>query len=203
MHQPLRSRDNDLSLLVPVDRIRGLIRGLSWSVPAAVIGAISVPIYINLDFRTTAVSNGLVQAAMALVASPLPILAAICGFQSLRWMLLAAWPQRLGVFANADRLILKLGAFGSQEFNTDRLDVRYPFELIEESEEEATFEAYLPEEEQIARFLPRLMHPASVEPINRTILRFAGGTEADVAARLLPMVQLWRSTAAASSGHRR
>ena len=190
---------DELQCTVAVDRARAVVRAFFWTVPALVFGAFTFPIYTNLDFATTAVSNGAVQAALALLASPLPIVAVICAFQAGRWFLLAAWPGPLGVFTDRQRLVLKLGSFGQREYAANALDIRYPFELLDEGAEEVTFEAYLPEDEQIEKFVPRIVHRTAHEPVGRTILRFGKGTEADIAARLRPFIVVWRSRNLAES----
>ena len=79
-------------------------------------------------------------------------------------------------------------------YDAVRLDVRYPFELSADTVN-GSFEAFLPQEEQIARFLPRLLHPDAREPLNQVILRFAGGREEEIAAAMRPAVEQWRARA--------
>lgn len=179
-------------LTLPVDRSRALGRALLWSAPAVLLGAVTVMIYGRLHFTPTGVSNRLVDFSIAVVALPAPVSAILCGLHALRWALLGVWPWPVGVSAQADVLRLHLGPFGTRRYNADELDVRYPFELSGDTED-GGYEALLPEEEQIARFLPRIHHPDAAEPLNRVILRFCRGNEADVAALLRPMLDRWRS----------
>ncbi len=179
-------------LTLPVDRSRALGRALLWSAPAVLLGAVTVMIYGRLHFSPTGVSNRLVDFSIAVVALPAPVSAILCGVHALRWALLGVWPRPVGVSAQADVLRLHLGPFGTRRYNTDELDVRYPFELSGDTED-GGYEALLPEEEQIATFLPRIHHPDAAEPLKRVIMRFCRGNESDVAALLRPMLDRWRS----------
>ncbi len=187
------SFDNlSVKLSIPASRSRASVRGLLCLVPALLLGAASALIYGGLRFDPSAGSGRIIAFSVAAAALPCPMAALIFGYRGLRWLLLAGWPDRVGVEAEEATLTLRLGPFGTRSFDASRLDVSYPFEQGDDSDD-AGFEAHLPEDEQLARFLPRISHPESPEPLNRVILRHAVGSEAEIATALRPAVDCWRS----------
>jgi len=178
-------------IFIPVARARALTHALIWLVPAFVVLTFSWTIVFGQATARPWDSLNIVNVAMLLVIVPIDVLALGFAAWGARWMLLALWPGRTGIAARPDELVLALGSFGTRRFPIDQLDVRYFFELEDEGGEEG-FEAFLPEEEQINSFLPRIKHRRSHEPIHRVIQRFVAGTEADVAQALRPMVATWR-----------
>ena len=175
----------------PVSRFRAATRGLFHAVPALLLTAASAAVYGRLHFAPTGVSNRLVDWSIAVVASPCPAAALVFGFHSVRWLLLFLWPSCVEIRADESTLTLRLGPFGTRAFDVARLDAKYPFEQTGDFED-GGFEGYLPEEEQLARFLPRITHPRATEPINRTILRFIAGSESEIAAAIRPVIERWR-----------
>lgn len=169
-----------------------------WWMPAIILAAVAWEIFRRLNFQRSAVSNRLVDYCVAVVALPIIVAALVCAFHGLRWALLTVWPGRLGVYAERDALVLRLGPFGVRRYDLARLEVRYPFELLDDADaaEDAGFEAYLPVEEQMATLLPRITHPNSDEPLNWVVLRFVSGPEAGVAAALRPAIARWRAKSA-------
>ncbi len=182
----------------PVSRFRAGTRGLLHSVPALLLAAVSAAVYGRLDFAPIGISNRLVDWSIAVVALPCPVVAIVFGFHSVRWLLLLFWPSRVEIRADESTLTLRLGPFGTRAFDVQRLSVRYPFEFSDDSEDEG-FESFLPEEEQLARFLPRITHPRATEPINRTILRFIAESESDAARIMRPVIERWRKPMDASA----
>lgn len=185
------SNPHTLAIFHPASRSRAATRAILWSAGACLCGVVAFQIYTRLHFGPTLAGSRLVNISIAVIALPLPILTVALGIRAARWILLAAWPKRVGIRATAADLALELGPFGRARYDTARLDVRYPFELSGD-ETEGGFEAFLPEEEQLARFIPRMVHPAAREPIHRTVLRFAHGDEAEIAAVLRPAFDAWR-----------
>ncbi len=112
--------------------------------------------------------------------------------KSLRWLLLSCWPGRVGVFADDRELKLVLGPFGMKTYDVTRLDVRYLFELSADLESEG-YEAFLPEEEQRKRFLPRMIHPDTAGNISHIILTFVAGDEYSIVSVMRPVIERWRS----------
>lgn len=182
---------------VPAARGRAVVRGAWWAVLAALTGACTVLLYGSLDFRPSPVTNRLVEYCIAVAGSPILVIALGSLFRTLQWLLLAVWPSPVGIRADGQRLTFALGPFRTRSFAASRLDVRYPFELIDE--EEGSYEAYLPEEKQLSRFVPRLRYPGSDEQINRTLLRFAAGQEPDIAGALRPIFEQWRASRSAQA----
>jgi len=176
---------------LPAARSKALIRGVLWSVPAALLGLACVVVYGHLDFRASVVSSRLVELSLAALMLPVAAAAVSSGVVAARWVLLVLWPSAVGITASPANLELRLGPFGARRFDGERITVRYPFELTAE-EVDGMFEAFLPEEEQFANLVPRLRHPSAREPLERTILRFAGLSERYVASALRPVVACWR-----------
>jgi hypothetical protein len=180
------------SVHLPLARGQAGMRGLMWGLPALLLGAASVGIYSGLRFAPSGISSRLVDFSIAVIASPIPLTGLFCFLRAARWLALAFWPGSLGITAAPAELVFRLGPFGSRRYDAARLNVQYPFEMDAEAVE-STFEAYLPEEQQMEQFLPHLSHPEAPEPLHRTIFRFAKGSEAELAKTLRPMIDLWRT----------
>jgi hypothetical protein len=84
--------------------------------------------------------------------------------------MLGAWPGPIGVLASDDVLEFRLGP-SRRRYDSARLDIRYPFELDDENGD-AAFEAHLPEEEQMRRFLPRM---TTLKPNQSVVTSGLGG----------------------------
>lgn len=194
---------DDQVVRVPVARSRSMTRAVFWWMPAIILAAVAWELFRRLNFHWSAVSTRLVDYSVAVVALPIVVAALVCGFHGVRWALLAVWPGRIGVYAERDALILRLGPFGVRRYDLARLEVRYPFEALDDANgaEDADFEAYLPVDEQMATLLPRITHPNSDEPLNWVVLRFVSGPEACVAAALRPAIARWRADSAGAAKH--
>lgn len=174
-------------------RGRAATRAVLWLVPTLLLAAVTFVVYSPLHFLPTATANHIVDWAIAVAAVPLPMLAAVCGIRAVRHLLAVFWLAALGVLADENSLCLRLGPFGTVNYPAHELDIRYPFELSGDFED-GGFEQYLPEEEQLARLMPRITHARAKLPINRTILRFVTGDEAQVAAMMRPAIERWRAS---------
>ena len=183
-------------MVIPIDRARLALRALLWGFPAVLLGVIAVMLYGSLNFVPSGVSNRLVDYALGVVALPIPLFSIYALGKAVRLLLIAAWPGKSGVFASPDLLELRLGPF-RRKYDSARLKLQYPFEVGEETGDRP-FEAYLPEEEQMERFLPLMTHPQAASAINQEILRYCTGTEAELTGRLRPMIEYWRGTGASS-----
>ncbi|MFQ5413165.1 MAG: hypothetical protein ACE5E6_01775 [Phycisphaerae bacterium] len=183
------------SVTYPVARGRALTRGMLWSAAAALTTGATVVVLRSLRFSPSAVSNRIEDYGIAVPMLLVGLAGAACAVVAGRWLLLAVWPGRLGVVADADRLVLRLGPFGTTSYDAARLDVRYLFEL-ESLPDDAGVEAYLSEDEQTATLLPRIVHPDARTPLQRVIAKFCVGTEADAAATLGPVIAQWRAAMA-------
>jgi len=185
------NEDANQVVVLPVARGRAASRALVCSAPAFLLGAATVLIYGRLNFVPSGVSNRLVDYSLAAISLPIPLIAVWTALQSLRWLLLALWPAPIAVVAEVDSLTLRLGPFGTRAYDSARLDVRYPFELSQDADG-GGFEAFLPEDEQRAKLLPRILHPAAREPLHRVILRFVKESEPDATRTLRPLIDRWR-----------
>jgi len=186
------SHDAGEVVVLPIARSRAAGRALVWSVPAGLLGVTSFLIYTSLHFVPSGVSNRLVDYSVALISLPIPLTALWSVFKGGCWLLLSLWPAPVGVFADERTLTLRLGPFGTMGYDAARLDLRYPFELSQD-DEGGGFEAFLPEEEQQMRLLPRILHPSAREPLNRVILRFVQPSEEEAVRSLHPLLDHWRT----------
>lgn len=187
-----RDTTEEAKVCWPIARGRALSRGLLYAATAFLLAALTMLIYQPLTSSLRGGSNRVVDLSIAVMASPLPLLCIAAAWISVRWLLLAAWPAKVGVEATVDELVCRFGSFGTKRFDAGRIETRYPFELADE-DVDGGFEAFLPEQQQMEEFLPRMLHPEANEPINRLIQKFSMGTEADVAAALGPMIRKWRA----------
>ena len=179
-------------IVLPVSRSRAFFRALLWGIPAALLSAIAVMIYGGLHFVPSGVSNRVVDYAIALGAGPLLVAALWTALKCLRWSALGLWGGPVEIVAAPTTLTFRLGPFGRRVVNVADLDIRYPFELLDD-EDEGGFESFLPEEKQRETLLPRVLQSKSRIPLQESILRFAAGEEADIARALRPAIELWRS----------
>jgi len=179
-------------VFIPLARGRAATRAILWAVPALLLGAVVGITYSRLHFRPTAIASGIVDYAVAIAALPLVGFALFCAVRTLQYILAAVWPGPLGLHADGEYLQLFLGPFGNQCYRAVELDIRYPFEM-EEDDEGGGFEQFLPEDEQLARMIPRITHQSAKVPISRTILRFMGGDEPRIASQLRRVIEHWRS----------
>ena len=176
---------------VAASRGRALARGTLWAALTLVLGAITFLVLRRIDFQPSAVTGRLVNFSIA-AAGLIPAFATLLGLaKALQWLSFALWPAPVGVVARRDAMTLRLAWFGGGRYPAAEMDIRYPFELSpEETEDE--FDAFLPEDQQRQRLLPRIVHPSQAVPLNRLLLRFVALPEGDLAARLRPVIDLWR-----------
>ena len=181
-----------LSITLGVSRVKALARTAAWGAPATVCALISVAMYGRLRLAPSGMYNRLVEYSLAACTIPIVCAGVIFAFLAVRWFLLALWPGVVGIIANEEGLLLRLGSFGTRHLAASGLDIRYPFEL-EVDDGETSVEAFLPEEQQFSTLLPRILTPGVSEPVNFTILRFIALSEADAAAALRPWVEAWQN----------
>lgn len=185
--------DDEVSFPIelPVARSKALCRGVLWCVPTALLGAAAMLIFRGISFESSGLTNRLVDVAVAAIGLPLALAAGMSFVFAGRWLLLGVWPGRLAICAEAGTLVFRLGPLGVKRYDASRLRLRYPFELAEDSEE-GGFEAFLPEEKQLASLLPRMTHPTTTDALNELVLKLTSKTEAEVAAILKGALQTWR-----------
>ena len=179
-------------VMLGVSRTKALTRTAAWGAPAAVCSVAGVAMYRGLSFAPSGMYNRLVEYSVAVCLLPIVCAGAVFAILAVRWFLLAVWPGSVGIIADDDGILLRLGSFGTRRFDAAGLEVKYPFEQDEDIGE-STVEAFLPEEQQRSTLLPRMTCPSSSEPINFTILRFTGMMEGEAAAALRPWVEAWQA----------
>lgn len=148
-------------------------------------------VYQHLSFSTSPLRNGLVEGCIVVVTVPVLAAAIFFGLRAVRWGLLGVWPAPIGIAACHNELVMQLGPFGTQSYDASCLQIRYPYELDDDQDGDE-FEAFLPEDVQVATLLPRITHSRESKPLNHRILRFTGASEADLAQVLLPITRAWR-----------
>lgn len=178
--------------VLPASRGRAAARASLWLALGTVLALATFTLYSSIDWGTNGSSSRLVTLSIALAALPVPCIALATLVAGVRWLGLGCWPGPIGVFASENELRLRLGPFGTHGYDTASLDVRYAFDMSVDLEEEG-FEAFLPAEEQMRRFLPRLAHPRATGRIARRILRYVVADEEIAAAALKPAVNTWRA----------
>lgn len=179
------SPDVDDQIFLPFARGRAFLRALVWSAGGLTSGIAAAALFSKLDFTRTGVHSRLVELSLAVIALPFAIIAVGCVWHGFRHLLAALAVVELGIHLRATSVALRLGPFGSRVYPVNELDIKYPFEF---SGDEESFEAFLPEQLQRATMLPRITHSSEKVPISRQILRFAQGTEPQIARLARPWV---------------
>lgn len=182
-----------MAITIPVSRSRALTRAIIWFVPTALCAVLTYAIYSRLNFIPSAISNRLVDYGLAILSLPVPVIGVIFAVRTVRWLLLAAWPKPVLILATDEKLAFHLGPFGNREFDAARLTIRYPYELLEDSDEDPGFEGYLPEEDQHEKLLPRITYPGHAKTLDQLIASFSSLAEAATIAALRPAIDRWRS----------
>ncbi len=174
---------------IPVSRTRSLTRAVIYAFPALVLAATAKLMYSGINLRASALSTQFVQYSLLLCVLALSIISLTLGFLALRRTLLAGWPGALGFYAYESELLVRLGPFGSKRYAVQQLDIRYPYEC---TDDDASFEAMLPEEMQHETLLPRMQHPEEGTPLNVMVTQFAVGSEKEITVQLRPAIERWR-----------
>ena len=174
---------------IPVSRTRSLTRAVIYAFPALILAATAKLVYNGVNLRASALSTQFVQYSLLLCVFVLTIISLTVGILALRRTLLACWPGAIGFYAYESELLVRLGPFGSKRYAVERLDIRYPYEC---TDDDTSFEAMLPEEQQHETLLPRMQHPGESTPLNVLVTQFAIGSEEEFAVQLRPAIERWR-----------
>ncbi len=184
--------ENEVIAFCAISRGAAFMRGALWVASAGLCCALTLVVFESLDFSPAGAANRLVDLSLLIATLPIALAGLYLGVLGFRWIGLAVWPGPVGVVATKVELSLRLGAFGTRRFEACRLNLKYAFELSGD-EEDGGFESFLPEEEQVAKFLPRILYPTSRDRIDLMLLKFARGSEAEIARALRPAFDEWRS----------
>lgn len=187
--------------VLPLPRGSTLASALLWVLPAVGLGGAAVAVFSQLRFVPSGVSNRLVDYCFAVLLIPVVLGAAAFAFRAAGLVCMAIWPGAVGVYAGRDRLTIKMGPFGTRDYDVGRLDIRYPYELPTDDGEDQ-FEALLPHERQWAELFPKITHPDARELIDRTIRRMAGIPEEDIVRILRPAISFYRGDREGDKGAR-
>ena len=184
---------SSLPVRLSVSRSRAFERALLTLPAGLFLVFLALQLFSGLRFTPTAVSNRITDYSLAAVLVPVGLLGVFLSFRGFRWLLLAIWPADLAIIAGADELVLRLGPLGTRRFDTARLTLKYPYELsLSEDDEDALYESLLDDEVQIARFLPRMIHPLAPDRLDREILRWTRLNEQQCVAALRPFIEYVR-----------
>lgn len=180
---------DNLIAFIPVSRMRSLTRAVIYAFPASVLAATAQMVYSGVNLRASVLSTQFVQYSLMLCALTLAIMSLAVGILALRRLLLAGWPGAIGFYAYEAEMLFRLGPFGSKRYTVERLDIRYPYECMDDDD---SFETMLPEEEQHETLLPRMIHPDEDTPLNVMVTQFAVGSEREIVVLLRPAIDRWR-----------
>lgn len=144
-------------------------------------------LYSSLDFRPSAISNRVAEYSLAFVAALVTLAGMTLAMTGARWLIFALWPGPLGLEVSTAMLRIRLGPFGSQNLELNRLSAIYRFELP--PGEETTTEDFMDPQEQVDSCLPILRHPDRPGTINAILERFIAGTTQEQLALLRPLVE--------------
>jgi len=177
--------NHPLPLRLAVDRTRAMVRGLWRCVCGALL--IGLILAIDLDWRLLWQA----QKASFLAFGLLTALVAVAGLGLLtygaRWLLLAAWPSRMGVEVSPMQLTMRAGPFGTETYAWREIRVAYDEEV-----DHALWDVLLDDET-----LPRVRHPSCHEDLVVRIQRLSALQTAELAALLKPYLK--RGLAASST----
>ncbi len=170
---------------VAVSRTKGLERAVLRMGSGLLLGVVAVMFVRGLNLRPSGASNRITEYSLVVVMIPLAIAGLTLTIKGLRWLLLAIWPGRLEIVADADGLTFYLGPMGTARYPADQLDVRYLFELPEEiAQQEGVYEAFLEPSEQIENHLPRIRMPGRGDALEEKIMHYASQPEKSLADTL-------------------
>jgi hypothetical protein len=193
LERPLLNESSLPEIRIPVSRIRAIERAFFRMAPGIIAVAVAYGMLSTLSFRPTGVNNRITEYSIALVMLPVCILGLALTVAGFRWLVFSIWPAPMGIVANAKSLSISKGPFGNRQFDTDRLDVRYLFEMsVDSDNEDELFESLRPKAEQMQFKLPRMRHPGVADRIEREIIHLSSLTERELAAALRPFVDLMR-----------
>lgn len=178
-------------VVIPVSRRRAAARAVACLAGGTAVGLVPIGVLPRLQWTPTAVDNRLDEYALLAAMLPLAGVSAALLWRGARWLAAACWPGRLRIEAGPAALTLALGPFGTAAYDARRLCIRYPFERVDDPQG-AGFEGFLPEDVQRVQFLPEITHPEAKGSLRLRILKFAAGTESDIACRLNAVVRHWR-----------
>ena len=171
--QPIASQPPP-SIRIAIDRTRAVVRGL-WRVAVAVflVGPVLV---MDLDWKLLWQT----QRATFLASVLLTALPAAAGLVLLvygvRWIMLAAWPGRVGVEVSPMHISMCAGPFGKEIYSWSEIRVAYEADV-----DRALWDVLLDDET-----LPCVRHPACEEDLVVRIQRLSVLRTEELAAMLKP-----------------
>lgn len=173
---------------VPVSRSRAFERALFRLGPGAFLLCAGWWVIGRLNLTPSAVSNRITEYSLLAICLPIMLTALAAALTGFRWLLLALWPARIGIAADADAVVFHLGPMGTKRYDATRIEVRYLFELPRDAaiEDDMIYESLLPARVQMDNHLPYMSHPAAPQRLDRLIIHYARASEKQLAATLRP-----------------
>ena len=171
--QPI-APDPPPSIRIAIDRTRAMVRGL-WR---GVCGALLVgPVFVmDLDWRLLWQTQRATFLASALLTTLLAVAGVVLLVYGVRWIMLAAWPGRVGVEISPLHISMRAGPFGKETYAWSEIRVAY-----DEDMDPSLWDVLLDDET-----LPCVRHPICEEDLVVRIQRLAALRTADLAALLKP-----------------
>lgn len=171
--QPI-APDRPPSICIAVDRTRAMVRGL-WRVAFAALlfGPVLV---MDLDWKLLWQTQRATFLASALLTALLAAAGLVLLVYGVRWIMLAAWPGRVGVDVSPLHISMRAGPFGQETYAWSEIRVAY-----DEDVDQALWNVLLDDET-----LPCVRHPACQEDLTVRIQRLAALDAAELAALLKP-----------------
>ena len=193
---------DDVIAVLSLPRSSTLASATLWVLPAVGLGGVAAIVFGQLQFVPSGTSNRFVDYSIAILMIPFVLGAVAFAMRAAGLACMAIWPGSVGVYAGRETLTIRLGPFGTRRYDVRRLEVRYPYELPADDGDDQ-FEAFLPEERQLAELVPRMTHPEASELLDRTIRRMAGMADAEIARVLRPAMDFYRAAGRGGEGARR
>ncbi len=184
---------------VPAARGRALARGCVELALGLALAMTVVYFVSDLRLVPSGVSNRIGDYAVLAAMVPVSVAALVLVCRGLKWAALCAWPTDVGFGFTRDKLIIRLGPFGSAQYPAGVVSVRYPFEMSADEAAGSSFEAFLPEDEQLATLVP-LITPPDGAPVRLDLLRYTGRSETELAGALAPLLNGWRQSRGGPAG---
>ncbi len=162
-----------------VDRIRAAVRGLWRSACAGLLIVLLWKWYSTSDWSLMWQSQRAIFIGLGIVYLTLVVLGLILLVPAIRWLVLVAWPARVGIEITPERITMRLGPFGEGVYDWLRIRMTLEPEVDPEVLE------HMPDD----AFVPRMYHPDCEEDMARRIQVFSGLTVEQVTTLLRPYLR--------------
>ena len=174
--QPIQriASDPPPSIRIAIDRTRAMVRGL-WRLAcgALLIGPVLI---MDLDWELLWQAQRATFFASALLTALLTAAGLVVLVYGIRWIMLAAWPGRVGIDVSPLHISICAGPFGRESYVWSEIRVAY-----DEDVDQSLWDVLLDDET-----LPGVRHPACEEDLIVRIQRLAALRMEELTAVLKP-----------------